>query len=78
LTDAAKRTGANIMESPQKNQLLEQQTQKVVQELEGMRDRLTNLSLMLNDLKFELNLLQHQVATEKSAPGTEQNQSRQP
>ena len=50
------------MSSPQQQPSLEQMTRRMVHELEATRDALTNLSLTLQDLSFEMDATHRRVA----------------
>jgi len=49
------------METPQQRQLRVALEHRLVKQLETLRDTLTHLSLMLNDLKFEVAVSQCQA-----------------
>ncbi len=49
------------METPQQRQLRVALEHRLVKQLETLRDTLTHLSLMLNDLKFEVAVSQRQA-----------------
>ncbi len=55
------------MESPQERQLQVELERRLVDGLHRMRDTLTRLSLLLNDLKFEADVQQRQAAHEVAA-----------
>jgi hypothetical protein len=49
----------------------------MVHELEATRDALTRLSLMLHDLKFEMDHTQRQIAADQAADCIARSQARQ-
>lgn len=55
------------MESPQQPPSLEQMSQKLAHELEAARDACTRQSLMLHDLKFEMDATHRRVAVTQAA-----------
>jgi hypothetical protein len=63
------------MESSKRKQLVEQLERKMVQELVEMRDRQTHLSLLLHDLKFEVEVAQRQAAAGMAADCIARSQS---
>ena len=65
------------MESPQQKQQREDQERKLVSDLQSLRDVLTRLSLMLNDLKFEVDAPTRQAAAEMTAKCIARSQARQ-
>ena len=64
------------MESSKRKQLVEQLERKMVQELVEMRDRQTHLSLLLHDLKFEVDAAQRQAAAGMATEYIARSQSR--
>ena len=65
------------MESSQHKHLVEQLGRKLVQELVEMRDRQTCLSLLLHDLKFEVDAAHRQAVAEAASECIARSQSRQ-
>lgn len=65
------------MESSQRKQLVAQLEHKLVQELVVMRDRQTQLSLLLHELKFEVDAAQRQAAAQQASACIARSQSRQ-
>ncbi len=65
------------MSSPQQQPSLEQLTQRMVHELEATRNALTRLSLLLHDLKFEMDHTQRQIAADQAADCIARSQARQ-
>jgi hypothetical protein len=64
------------VESPQQKQRRVQLAHQLVQDLQTMRDSLTHLSLMLNDLQFEVDVTQRQAAIAKATHYITSSQSR--
>jgi hypothetical protein len=64
------------MESSTHKQLVEQLERKLLRELVEMRDRQTHLSLMLQDLQFEVDATQRQTAAGMTADCIARSQSR--
>lgn len=56
-----------MMDSPQPKQRRVDLEQKLVSDLQALRDTLTHLSLMLNDLKFSLDSPQRQAVFQLTA-----------
>ena len=65
------------MESSTHKQLVEQLERKLVQELVEMRDRQTDLSLLLHDLKFEVDAAHRQAVAELAADCIAHSQARE-
>lgn len=65
------------METPKQKQLRKELEHKLVTELHTMRDTLTHLSLMLHDLKFEVEVSQCQAVPEQVSDCIARSQSRQ-
>ncbi len=65
------------MESPQHKQQRVDMEHKLVSDLQSLRDALTHLSLLLNDLKFEVDAPTRQAAAEMSAGCIARSQARQ-
>ena len=65
------------MESPQQKQRRVQLAHQLVQDLQTMRDTLTHLSLMLNDLQFEVDTTQRQAVAEQATDCIARSQARQ-
>ena len=65
------------MSNPQQQPSLEQLTNKMVHDLEATRDALTHLSLMLHDLRFEMDHTQRQTAADQAADCIARSQARQ-
>jgi hypothetical protein len=53
------------METPQQKQLHVDLKHRLVKDLETMRDTLTHLSLMLHDLKFEVEVSRRQAVPQQ-------------
>ena len=66
-----------IMESPQQKQERVELEQQLVRDLHAMRDTLTQLSLILNDLKFEVEGSKRKVAAQQASDCIARSQSRQ-
>lgn len=66
------------MERPQRNQSCEQLTDKLVQDLAQLRDRLTQMSLLLHDLMFELDDKKRRSVSQQAADCIARSESRQP
>ena len=65
------------METPQQKQQRVDLEHKLVKDLQAMRDTLTNLSLMLHDLKFEVEVSQCQAVPQHVSDCIARSQLRQ-
>jgi hypothetical protein len=65
------------MESPEQKQIRVDKERELISGLATMRDTLNNLSLILNDLKFEADTEQRQLASEQAAQCIARSQSHQ-
>ncbi len=65
------------MESPQHKQQQVDLEHQLVSDLQTLRDALTHLSLLLNDLKFEVDVPTRQAVAEMCAECVARSQARQ-
>ena len=65
------------METPQQKQLRVDLEHKLVKDLKTLRDTLTHLSLMLNDLQFEVEVSQCQAVPQQVSDCIARSQARQ-
>ena len=65
------------METPQQKQRRVDLEHRLVKDLEAMRDALTHLSLMLHDLRFEVEVSQSPAAAQQASDCIARCQSRQ-
>ncbi len=65
------------METPQQKQRRVDLQHRLVKDLETMRDTLTHLSLMLHDLRFEVEVSQTPVAAQQASDCIARIQARQ-
>jgi hypothetical protein len=65
------------METPQQKKLRVDLEHQLVKDLEAMRDTLTHLSLLLQDLRFEVEVSQSPAAAQQASDCIARSQSRQ-
>ena len=65
------------METPQQKQLHVDLKHRLVKDLETMRDTLTHLSLMLHDLRFEVEVSQSPAAAQQASDCIARSQARE-